>query len=119
MTTDTEYKEASIFAPDSFWAADDRPGGCGAGKAGDMLVPDSLWGLKVTFMCQIHDWMTAEGKTEEDREVADRVFRNNMMRWVEHNTSFYPLKWLRMRRAATYYRAVRMFGGPFFWNGKH
>ena len=121
MITDWDYKEAHVHASDAFWdfPALDRTGGCGAGKAGDFLVPDSLYGLNVTFICQIHDWDYAHGSTEEDREKADRTFRNNLMRWVNHKTTFYPLKWLRLRRATTYYKAVSMFGGPSFWNTKH
>jgi len=117
--TDDDYKAAGVFAPASFWAKTVRPGGCGAGKLGDLLIPDSLWGLNVTFMCKIHDHMYGTGLTEEDREKADRVFRNNLMRWVAYKSKSGVLKWLRMRRAVKYYSAVRMFGGPPFWNNKH
>ena len=118
---DYQYKEAHVHAAKEFWETDEylRPGGCGAGKTGDLLVPDSLWGLNVTMICKIHDWDYAHGKTEEDREKADRTFRNNLMRWANYKTKFYLLKWLRLRRATTYYKAVRMFGGPSFWNTKH
>ena len=118
---DVDYKAAHIFAPDTFWLLTnkERVGGCGAGKLGDLLIPDSLWGLNVTFMCKIHDYMYAQGKTEEEREVADRTFRNNLMRWVSFSTDSSFISWLRMRRAVKYYNAVRMFGGPAFWNGKH
>jgi hypothetical protein len=118
--SDLPYRLADIFAPESFWAIPvPRPGGCGAGKFGDLLVPDTLWGLRVTFMCKIHDHMYEIGTTEEDRESADRTLRNNLMRWVAHQNSNGLLQWLRMRRAVKYYHAVRMFGGPAFWNNKH
>lgn len=119
--SDAKYKRADVFAPASFWAIPygKRPGGCGAGKFGDLLVPDSLWGLNITFMCKIHDHMYSIGASEEDREVADRTFRNNLMRWVSRETDSSVLRWLRMRRAVKYYHAVRMFGGPAFWNDKH
>jgi hypothetical protein len=117
---DGQYRRASIFAPESFWnLPSPRPGGCGAGKFGDLLVPDTLWGLKVTFMCKIHDHMYGTGQTEADREMADRVLRNNLMRWIANKDSNGLLQWLRMRRAVKYYHAVRMFGGPAFWNNKH
>jgi hypothetical protein len=118
--SDLPYRLADIFAPESFWAIPvPRPGGCGAGKFGDLLVPDTLWGLRVTFMCKIHDHMYEIGTTEEDRESADRTLRNNLMRYVAHQNSNGLLQWLRMRRAVKYYHAVRMFGGPAFWNNKH
>ena len=115
---DRDYMRASIFAPDRWWdlSPDKRFGGCGAGKLGDLFIPDSLWGLNVTFICSIHDMMYSQGRTEEDREEADRTFRNNLFRWIDWSTDSYVLKWLRMRRAVKYYLAVRMFGGPAFWN---
>jgi hypothetical protein len=118
---DGKYTAAEIFAPDEFWnlPARERTGGCGAGKFGDLLVPDTLWGLKVTFFCKIHDFMYSTGLTEQDREMADRVLRNNLMRWIAYKTNNSLLSWLRMRRAAKYFGAVRMFGGPAFWNSKH
>jgi hypothetical protein len=117
---DKKYIVANVFAPESFWnLTSPRPGGCGAGKFGDLLVPDALWGLNVTFLCKIHDHMYSTGETELDREKADRVLRNNLMRWISHETNNGLLSWLRMRRAAKYYLAVRMFGGPAFWNSKH
>lgn len=116
--SDEIYEEANIDAPLSFWIIPPkfRYGGCGAGKLGDILIPDTLWGLDVKFMCKIHDHMYSRGETEEDREGADRTFRNNLFRWIEYNTNSYILKWLRIRRAVKYYKAVRMFGGPAFWN---
>ena len=116
--SDVVYKEAQIYAPTSFWSIppDLRLGGCGAGKLGDILIPDTLWGLNVTLMCKIHDHMYSIGITEEDRSDADRTLRNNLMKWVDYNTNSYVLKWLRTRRAEKYYLAVRIFGGPAFWN---
>jgi hypothetical protein len=120
IPNDVHYMAANVFAPKSFWDLPvPRPGGCGAGKFGTLITPKTFWGLNIKFMCKIHDHMYAEGETEEDREIADRTFRNNLMRWITHETSNGLLSWLRMRRAVKYYGAVRMFGGPAFWNSKH
>jgi hypothetical protein len=121
MRRTTDHIVADIYAPPDFWAASDADisGGCGSGKYGDMLVPDSLWGLDVKFICQIHDWMYTEGTTIKHKNSADRVLLNNLIRWVDHKTDFVPLRWLRHRRAVTYYDAVQTFGGPAFWKGKH
>ena len=119
--SDQEYKDAKVSAPIEFWDKPNslRTGGCGAGKFGDLLVPDTLWGLPVTGICQIHDHQYGVGKTEEDRAEADRTLRNNLFRWIEYQHCCWFLAFLRRRRAVTYYAAVRMFGGPAFWNSKN
>ena len=117
---DVEYLEADVHAPDAFWSTPnaDRSGGCGAGKFGDIFIPDTLWGLAVNGLCQIHDFQYGAGVSEDDRAAADRTLRNNLFRWIEYATSNRTLRWLRKRRAIKYYKAVRMFGGPAFWNDK-
>lgn len=95
-------------------------GGCGAGEGwGDKLVPDTIYGLSMLDACKIHDWMYAKGKTQEDKEEADRVFLNNMLRIIDYHTLNSWLKWLRKRRAYKYYDSVDHFGGPAFWNEKN
>jgi len=117
----SDLASARIYAPEPFWAVDidDRHGGCGPGRLGDLFIPDTMYGLRITSICKIHDWMYMVGETEEDREVADRVFLNNLVRWINYKTSFLPLRWLRLIRARSYYTAVRYFGGPAYWNTKN
>ena len=114
--------ETILYAPSWYWEIpyDERAKGrCGPGHGlGDKLVPEKNWGLSMTGACQIHDKMYERGKTELDREEADRVFLNNMLRLVEANSNFI-MKPLRRQRALTYYAAVRDFGGPSFWNTKN
>lgn len=101
-----------------------EPLGCTCGpdsvmkRYGFDFVPDTVWGLSIRDACCIHDWMYQKGKTEADRQRADRTFLNNMLRTIEHETESWWLKWLRKRRAWVYYRAVSIFGGPNFWDGK-
>jgi len=96
----------------------DNPGGCGPGRSGDYLVPDRIWGLNIKPACLCHDVSYALGKDIKDKEFADWCFQNNMDLMIEVNTWFAPLKWLRRRRARTYYRAVCRFGYDLFKGGK-
>jgi len=92
--------------------------GCGA-KGFGWTIPDSMYFLNISEACNIHDFMYLVGVDEEDREEADRVFLNNLVRIIEAKTKWEWLKLLRKRRAAKYYWAVRTFGGPAFWSGKN
>lgn len=97
--------------------------GCGPGGWKIDLVPDSLLGLSIQDSCQLHDWDYHNGKTAADKDVADRTFRNNMLRQIEYGTA---KNWLarntllplRRRMAEGYYQSVHKFGGPAFWDGK-
>ena len=57
------------------------------------------------------------GQTVDDKQEADRVFLNNMLRLIEDASGW--LKCLRRRRALKYYEAVVVFGGPAYWAGKN
>lgn len=93
--------------------------GCGTAGWKGKLIPETIYGLKVTAACNIHDWMYLRGETLADKDEADRVFLNNLLRIIDAGTRFAWLKWLRRRRALKYYQAVRQFGGPAFWEGKN
>jgi len=92
-----------LYAPGLYWALSPE------GKA-DICNGCGTKGF--TFMYTV-------GVDEEDRAEADRVFKNNLFRIIEAKTKWAIIKILRRRRAVTYYQAVRMFGGPPFWNGKN
>ena len=115
-----------LWCPESFKRAtseerERKCNGCGTKGLGGILVPNTLYGLDVTEACDIHDWMYAEGTTVSDKNTADRVFRNNMLRIIHarpHGVGL--ISFLRRRRATKYYKAVKHFGGPAFWSaGKH
>lgn len=93
-------------------------GGCGPGGIGDYLVPDTMWGLNVKPACTIHDWQYCWGRTIEDKIKADLNLRDNLVRLIKAQNSWGWLENLRLRRAKTYYEAVKNFGGPAFWSGK-
>ena len=90
--------------------------GCGSGRLGAVLVPDSLVGLCIKEACNIHDYMYHVGVTIEDKKLADRVFLNNMSRIVLLEGG--PLLQPRLALVRKYYEVVKYFGGPAFWKGK-
>lgn len=113
-----------LFAPPEYWSLDKTDhrkicNGCGSKGLCGYLIPDTIWGLRITEACNIHDFMYSIGKTIADKEAADRVFFNNMLRIIDANTFWDWLKRQRIRRAMIYYKAVVEFGGPAFWQGKN
>ena len=112
-----------LYAPEEYWNLPSPIkcklcNGCGSRGFG-WTIPDTIYGLCITEACNIHDFMYNVGRTEEDKMIADRTFLNNMLRIIEAGTNNSLLKWLRGRRAHGYYLAVKMFGGPAFWNCKN
>lgn len=113
-----------LYAPDSYINATENVrnmvvNGCGAGGWKIDLVPDHLLGISIREACKIHDWMYALGETIADKEEADRVFLNNMLRIINAYKSNWILQHFRRRLAHGYYEAVEHFGGPAFWTGKN
>lgn len=118
------YPGPSLYAPASYVDAPPETraqviNGCGPGGWKVDLVPDTIWGLDVSPACDIHDWMYATGETIEDKDEADRVFLNNVLRLIDAAGGCGLMKRLRRRRARIYYKAVQHFGGPAFWAGKN
>lgn len=111
-----------LYAPESYWTAHkglkkEHCNGCGTKGLGGWITPDTLYGLCISEACDIHDWMYAFGKKIEDKEEADRVFLNNLVRIINGGSRW--LMWIRRQRAMKYYSAVKDFGGPAFWRGKN
>ena len=118
---DLRFKSYGLYAPKSFRESsleelDKKCGGCGPGKWGDFLIPDCLLFLSVLQACRIHDWMYGKIdklNIDEEREEADIIFLINLMRII-NNESVWFLKYLRRRRAITYYSATEDLGDVFF-----
>jgi len=111
-----------LYAPESYLLASEQEksdvcNGCGAKGIGGWFVPDTIWGLSIKESCNIHDWMYYEGEDIEEKEEADRVFLNNMLRTIKTGSKW--LSGLRKSRAKKYYEAVVHFGGPAYWDGKN
>jgi len=93
--------------------------GCGPGGWKNKVIPDSILGVNIKPACMIHDVDYKLGETIEDKEVADRTFRNNMIRLIQAKKRAW--RWttrIRMRFANGYFFFVDNFGGPDFWENK-
>ena len=113
-----------LFAPAEYWKATDAAraevcNGCGTKGLAGILVPDNLDGLSITECCNIHDWMYTFGSKQEDKDEADIVFLNNMVRLINANQTIEPLMAVRRQHCMLYYSAVRDFAGPAFWDNKN
>lgn len=112
-----------LFAPEAYWAlpAEEKAQICNGMGAKDSLVsffiPNTFYGLNLEEAGNIHDYMYHVGTSQADKEEADRVFLNNMMRIVNHKGGL--LAPLRRRRAILYYEAVHYAGGEAFWANKN
>ena len=108
---------AFFYAPDGF--ADLLPSkrssicnGIGAASGLSRLVPDTIWGLYVGIVGDIHDYSYWLGGTDEDRDTADAVFYHNLLVLSEaHGGILAPL---RRWRARKYYLALRVGGKAHF-----
>lgn len=114
-----------IFAPAAFMAASVQElervcNGCGAAGAKFDFIPDRIYGTDISAACHVHDFMYARGRTIEDKDEADRVFLNNLLRIIERDAAakWYKPRGLMRSRAKKYFKAVQVFGGPAFWAGK-
>lgn len=116
-----KYKDL-LHAPDDYWtlSKEEKKEICnGVGPRGyGFLIPDTIWGLRVTEAADIHDYMYFVGDTIIDKEDADEVFLDNLIRIIEKETKWNWLKKLRCNRALLMFKAVDAFGGPAFWVDK-
>jgi hypothetical protein len=120
--------QMELYAPASYVAASPEVrlqvvNGCGPGGWKVDIVPDCIWGLDISAVCDIHDWMYSVGITLADKEEADRVFLNNTLRLIDSTPGWWNqlliVKQLRRNRARVYFEAVHYCGGPAFWDGKN
>lgn len=116
-------KTGTLFAPPSFKIThvlelEKVCNGCGSASAKIDFVPDRIYGTYIGYACHIHDWMYHIGRTIEDKDEADRAFLNNILRIFKRENKWYKPMFLMRIRARNYYYAVKLFGGPAFWDGK-
>lgn len=95
--------------------------GCGDSGAKFDFVPETIYGLRVSPACYVHDWDYTEGRTDQDKRDADARFLRNMLWLVESAPGVLSsvLRIFRRRRALVYYEAVVEFGHTAFWRGKN
>ena len=90
--------------------------GCGTSGWKGRLVPDTIWGLNITEVCNIHDWMYYFGRGRYGQALADDIMLVNMHAMISEGTWW--LRWLRRRRAKKYYLAVKWFGKRAYMENK-
>jgi len=99
------------------------------------LTPDTIWGLDITPVSDIHDWVYSyplcmpwvvtdpdvgviEFNSGEDyRKYGDTMFFNNLITIINNRGSWW-LRFPRKIRAKTYYHVLRDMGEESFWHGK-
>jgi hypothetical protein len=115
-----------LYAPEKYWkmTPEEKSKICnGAGPKGfGWVVPDKIWGVCITESANIHDFMYEFGKDIYDKDEADRVFLNNMVRQImdaDHGFMGWLLTDRRLKIAHEYYECVHVFGGIAFWAGKN
>lgn len=121
-------EQYELKAPKDFWKMlennpeklDEIENGCGPrwmiGKTdvGALIVPDTMWGLSVTKAGIIHDFMYHFGKSSKDKEIADQLFLKNLYTIIDDERNSKWLRFLRHKRAGTYYNAVSKMGADSF-----
>lgn len=93
--------------------------GCGRDGLENRLVPDTVYGLDISPVCRVHDWMYQyaqersrrhqdQEKLTADERFADGVFAMNLVSLIQQQTGNKFLRWLRLRRAHKYVNAVAL-----------
>lgn len=124
LTTQELARAGVLYAPAGFKVATEQAlkdtcNGCGASGSW-FRPPSTIYGTDIEGACHIHDWMYGHGYTIEDKQEADRVMLNNMIRLIERDRKkWYKPTMMQHRRALKYYEVVVMFGGGAFWKGKN
>ena len=92
----------------------------GAGAAGEWIssfIPNTMYGLDVEEVFNIHDYDYFIGRTRADKQIADRRMLTNLFRVINSETGWVGvgLGFLRRRRALKYYEAVLLQGDDAFF----
>ena len=116
--------KVELYAPQEYWQLhpNDKKkicNECGPNSTFGDYVPNHILWVNISECCNIHNYMYSQGKTENDRHKADRIFRNNMFRIIKAKTKYKWLRKLRMWIAKKYYHAVSEYGAAYFWKGKN
>jgi hypothetical protein len=96
---------------------------CGAGSGiGDLLVPEKVFGVRVTPACFVHDKMFEMGMPSlGDFKVCNAVFITNLTSLIagqSHSSKLNLLYHLRLYRTVTYYNAVDTIGKKVYFKLK-
>jgi len=98
----------------------DFPDSCGPGRGlGEILIPETVFGLRVSPACWIHDrsWDLAE-PTWNAFHQTNNMLERNMRSIILVKSKYAILKYLRLYRPTTYFIAVDTAGSEHFWRLK-
>lgn len=80
------------------------------------IIPRTLWGIDCNIAGYKHDFRYFVGGTEDDREKADKIFKDDLYKIINNHKCNWPwgTRWLHIklarRRAVKYYLAVKLLG---------
>lgn len=98
----------------------DFPDSCGAGKGvGEKAVPETMWGLRLSGVCLIHDisWEEAEATWEAFHQTNAMMLLNSLA-VIRSKSANRLTRVPRNYRAMTYFTAVEEGGAEGFWQLK-
>lgn len=110
-----------LYAPKEYWhlSKEERTAICnGCGSKDGIKVPDTMYGMCVLDICNIHDYMYHIAQTLADKLFADAIFRMNLSIKIDDYSSNGFMRMLRHMRAGKYYSAVAQYGDSAFWVNK-
>ena len=88
----------------------------GAGAKDGIKVPNTMWGLNMKEVFDIHDFDYWMGENEEDKREADRRMLNNAIIMICNQRGW--MMYARGLRAISYFMAVAILGNKAFYAGK-
>ena len=88
----------------------------GAGAKGGIKVPNSMWGLNMKVVFDVHDFDYYMGESDQDKREADRRMLTNAIIMICNTRG--PLMYFRGMRAMTYFMAVAILGKKAFYAEK-
>lgn len=92
---------------------------CGAGDGiQERLVPETIYGLRITRACSIHDFSFEVAESDEDFILANIAFLYNIMAIIDARSANAAMRWVRRYRAMTYYNSVQELGKTAFENAR-
>lgn len=78
----------------------------GCGTASTAFIPDTMWGLNISVVCNIHDASRTLARDQKEVDEGDLLFLKNLIAFIDAHSNFI-MRFLRRRRALKYYEAVK------------
>lgn len=113
-TIKVKVQGITLYAPEGYDPPEIIPACCGAGKGfGEKIVPEKMWGLRISPACHIHDYSWEVAKREEFT-FSNFLFLANLLILIWHGSNKL-MYWLRSYRAITYFNFVQVVGRSVFY----